>query len=859
MFFYFAGGAMEVGGSCIYLRSGDYGILLDSGLRQGGGRDPVPDFRGIQVRGGVDAIVVSHAHMDHTGSLPVISKAYPDAKIYMTKMTMDLTRVLLADSLKLMERREEEIPQYSQMDVTGMLHRIRSIGYQSELEILPDVWVSLYPAGHIAGAACVYLKTPEGSVFYSGDVSGFAQQTIEGISLPRLRPDVMLLEATYGNRLHASRKLEEERLVSIVSECIHRGEKVLIPAFALGRSQEVLLILRRSFAAKSLPAVPVYVDGMIRDMNAVYQANPQYLKHALSKRILKGEEPFYSENIQAVRRDQNRQDLIAETGSAIFIASSGMLMGGPSMVYAKALLPREDACIILTGYQDEESPGRLLMNLVSMKETKEEQQVVLDGTAIPVRCHVEMVGLSAHADSTELTGIVEKLGGRRVILQHGDEESIHALGQSLSEDYRRQVYEPDCGDEIEIVISRKRQQKENQLPYTMQHTAFELREDPLWLWNYCQEHYPDRLFTLEELMRVWYGDSARHDLEPDSFQTAVLESGWFTRHPRRLFLLKACTPQEQSEFTKKPEPKQQDIEAFLRKETEGFPVTRFSYYPAQKEVTVSFDFPDAIPEDITRNWDKILASSMGWNLKVKNSVNHQAAGSLLQELFGSRIRKVSYFELKKLYEITLTEAKKEDQIRSEEFTRKTGWSVRLISNEPLQGAEQIPAENTDVKIRIAAGAEKHPGSEMPGRSGDWFWPGEDAVPEEQNLAFSLIEMIFAESKVKPQKKGKKNDSCGVYLELSFLSPELGRRCADLLLEAALQTGWRVHIGQSVNQNDLFIAARSLCERFGVELKKSPSYLPGKGVVRVTLQNGQELPQELKSLFLEACGIPITDE
>ena len=121
MKFYFAGGAMEVGGSCIHLQIAGKGILMDCGIRQSGNREAFPDFRGIQERGGVDAILISHAHMDHTGSLPVISKAYPAARIYMTKMAMEQTRVLLFDSLKLMDRREEEIPQYSREDVLSML------------------------------------------------------------------------------------------------------------------------------------------------------------------------------------------------------------------------------------------------------------------------------------------------------------------------------------------------------------------------------------------------------------------------------------------------------------------------------------------------------------------------------------------------------------------------------------------------------------------------------------------------------------------------------------------------------------------------------------------------------------------
>ena len=213
---HFLGGAMEIGGSCIYLKIAGKGILMDSGIRQSGQKDPIPDFRTLQEQGGVDAILLSHAHMDHIGTLPIISKAYPGAPIYMTAMTADLTRVLLYDSLKIMNNREGEIPHYSEQDVLSMLNRIHPVGYQTPFPILEGFTLTFYPAGHIAGAACIYLVTEEGTLFYSGDFSAFSQRTIEGISIPKLRPDIAIVETTYGNRLHANRQLEEKDRKSVV-------------------------------------------------------------------------------------------------------------------------------------------------------------------------------------------------------------------------------------------------------------------------------------------------------------------------------------------------------------------------------------------------------------------------------------------------------------------------------------------------------------------------------------------------------------------------------------------------------------------------------------------------------------------
>ena len=160
MKFIFAGGAREVGGSCIYIRCNNRGILLDAGIRQSAKKDPIPDFQSIQEAGGVDVILISHAHMDHIGTLPVISKAYPAARIHMTPMSMELTRILLKDSLKIMDRKETEIPHYSESDVSSMMERIVPVPYLTPYEMFDGFSFTFYPAGHIAGAACINLRTP---------------------------------------------------------------------------------------------------------------------------------------------------------------------------------------------------------------------------------------------------------------------------------------------------------------------------------------------------------------------------------------------------------------------------------------------------------------------------------------------------------------------------------------------------------------------------------------------------------------------------------------------------------------------------------------------------------------------------
>ena len=262
----FCGGASEVGASCYLLRVEGKNLLFDAGIRMDSAKDKLPDFRVIQEKGGVDAIFISHAHLDHTGALPLISREYPNAPIYMTHATKDLVRVLLYDSLKIMDRQEGEIPIYAEVHVENMLGRI--LCFSPEYTIQPfndvDIKVTFIHAGHFAGACPVFLQSGEGSLFYSGDISLTNQYTVGGAAVPKLRPDIAIIESTYGDKLHANRQMEEDRLIQMVGEVIDEGGKVLIPAFAVGRAQEVILFLKRAMNRYKLPRFKVFVEGMVR-------------------------------------------------------------------------------------------------------------------------------------------------------------------------------------------------------------------------------------------------------------------------------------------------------------------------------------------------------------------------------------------------------------------------------------------------------------------------------------------------------------------------------------------------------------------------------------------------------------------
>ncbi len=815
---HFLGGAMEIGGSCIYLRINDKGILMDSGIRQSGAKDPLPDFRTIQDEGGLDAIIISHAHMDHIGSLPIISKAYPSACIYMTPMTADLTRVLLYDSLKIMNNREDEIPLYSQQDVLAMLDRIHPIGFQSPFSIFENFTLTFYPAGHIAGAACIYLVTDEGSLFYSGDFSSFSQRTIEGIRIPKLRPDITIVETTYGNRLHANRQVEEKRLVQLVHDCILEGKKILIPAFALGRAQEVLLILRAAIQNQEIPAVPVYVDGMVRDINIMYTRNPSYLKNALGKRILKGNEPFYTKEIQPVAAVQRREDLLSGSSPAIFLSSSGMLTGGPSALYAAKLAGSENACIIITGYQDEESPGRQLLNLL---ENPEEKKLTINGAVFPVKCRIEQVGLSAHGDKSEIISLLDRLSARRIFLVHGNQDAIDELGKDLAaEDFRRQIYLPECGQSFDMALHKKRRQLPGLPSDTMQMQRPFTAADEELLWDYWQKHYLRKMFSISQIAYIWYGKPAEASSDEilQSMQEILLNGCYFTPNTKRLFLYEAKTPEEAALALEPKELTQQELTAQVEAAFPDCPYRKISYYSSRREVLLQFDYPDSQNLEEFQKKAAEFTDACGWTLKIHPSMNHNAAGFLLCTLFGDRIIKTSYYADKKCYAVTLNSPDAEsDRAAAAQFQAVTGWD--LMINGQLDAESAVPG-----------------GSTMTENGEDFFLPVSQHTKQiEQNLAFSCIDQAFEALPHKPDKKSLKNDCCGKYLEVSFITPAVGRRYHKQLQALSSQTGWRIHIASKVNQNELFKAAQLLCMKYNISLAKNPSYHPDTKTVQLKAQ------------------------
>ena len=284
MDYMFLGGAREVGASCLLVSVAHRHILFDCGIRVNQtGADALPDVNLLKRSiSELDAIFVSHAHADHIGALPLAHAAFPQAPIYATEPTQRISAVMLADAVRLQanEQNEDATPIFTQEAVDATLAKMQTV-MMGEWVDLWDSWrVKMVRSGHVLGAVSILLETPEGTFLYGGDISTFHQKTIHGLALDEIagtQPDFMWSEATYGDGNHPARSSEEKKLAEAVASIIDNGGSVLIPSFALGRAQEIILILRDAMISKIIPVFPVITDGLVNSICSVYETLSPYL------------------------------------------------------------------------------------------------------------------------------------------------------------------------------------------------------------------------------------------------------------------------------------------------------------------------------------------------------------------------------------------------------------------------------------------------------------------------------------------------------------------------------------------------------------------------------------------------------
>jgi len=440
----FLGAAGTVTGSMHLVRSGGRRLLLDCGLFQGLKELRLRN-RGERVESAhdLDAVVLSHAHLDHTGYLPALVRAGFRGPIHCTPATGDLLRILLPDSARIQEEDAERanrrgyskhrpaLPLYTVADAMAALDRLVTRPPGDPFPVCPGAVVTYRPAGHILGAATVQVDFdthPQRRLVFSGDLGRWGRPLVPDPA-PIERADLLLLESTYGDRMHTQDAGGE--LARIVTQAVERGGALLVPAFALGRAQELVWWIDRLEREGRIPDVPLYVDSpMALDVTAVYASHPDAVDPKLRSALGGGGHLLATKGCTLVRKANESKWLNSLSGPAIIIAASGMATGGRILHHLARRLPDPRTTVLLVGFQAAGTRGRALRDGAPT--------VRIHGQDIPVRARIETLdALSAHADREDLlrwlSGFVHPPG--RTYLVHGEPDAAASLGSAIQARY----------------------------------------------------------------------------------------------------------------------------------------------------------------------------------------------------------------------------------------------------------------------------------------------------------------------------------------------------------------------------------------------------------------------------------------
>lgn len=433
MKFIFHGGAREVGKSCIELLSQNNRFVLDAGLKfkEDGFEAP---FQLFDIPN-IDGLFLSHAHLDHTGALPLFEHYNLICPIFTTEQTRELTAILLKDSYKIARIRHLH-PAYQKLDLRNVYGATKTVEFNKAYNH-KNLLFKFLNAGHIPGSALILIRTEGKKILYTGDYKYKSTMLMNGVETIFDEPlineelkdiDVLITESTYGGKDLGDRKIIEENFLNKIEEVIKNGS-VLIPVFALGRAQEILLIL-----SKRKWPVPIYFDGMcVGVTKKILNQNPAYI----NQRKLLNE--MFNRRAYIVKKEKKRMKIINNKG--IFITTSGMLQGGPVITYLENMWGNPNNAILLTGYQCKRTNGRILL---------EEGYIYLDGWKTYVKCHVEKFDFSGHSDDKELKTFITRINPKNLIIQHGDEENSLNLKSWAEKNTKAKIYVPSVGDSLEF-------------------------------------------------------------------------------------------------------------------------------------------------------------------------------------------------------------------------------------------------------------------------------------------------------------------------------------------------------------------------------------------------------------------------
>ncbi|MGV8130735.1 MAG: beta-CASP ribonuclease aCPSF1 [Candidatus Pacearchaeota archaeon] len=436
----YLGSGRQVGRSCLLLQTPKSKIIFDCGINpgivEGPDRFPYLNISEVGDLGSIDAIVLSHAHLDHSGLIPYLYKMGYRGPVYMTPPTRDIAALLALDLVGVTYK-QAEAPIYRPDDVKEMVRHSICLNFGEVFDITPDIRITFYNAGHVLGSAVTHVNIGNGlhNFVYTGDSNYRKTRLLDPAVNFYPRVESVMVESTYGSKDQIQPPLTEveEIFNKLVSETAKRGGKILLPELGLGHAQETLLRVEDGIRTGKLPEIPVYLDGMLWDITAIHTAYPEFLGNNVRNKIFNDENPFTSPYFRRVGSQTERKEVV-EGGPCIVIATSGMLAGGASVEYFKEFAENEKNLIIFGCYQAPGSLGRTVQE--GNKVVKIDEQ--FGGETINVNMQVEtMSGLSAHSGRGELMQFIGRMNPKpkKVIISHGEQSRCLDFASSVYRQY----------------------------------------------------------------------------------------------------------------------------------------------------------------------------------------------------------------------------------------------------------------------------------------------------------------------------------------------------------------------------------------------------------------------------------------
>jgi len=446
----------EVGRAAMLIQAGSSSVLLDSGINPGA-QDPTSAYPRFDTDEfdleKLDAVVISHAHLDHCGILPFLYKYGYDGPVYCSEPTQTLMTLHQLDYLDVHSREGEHSP-YDQKDVREVVTHTIPLRYNVVTDVAPDIKLTFHNAGHILGSSMVHLHIGEGlhNIVYSADFKFGRTMMLDPATALFPRAETLIIESTYGgpDDIMPDREGVEGKLVSIVNDTVEKGGKVLIPVPAVGRAQEIMLVLDAYMKNGALRELPIYIEGMVNEATAIHTAFPEYLVHDIKEQILhKDINPFQSEYFHPVTHPSDREEIIAG-GPCVIIATSGMLEGGPAIDYFRHLAPDPRNTLAYVSYQVDGTLGNRIKNGL-----KEVSLYAHDGKMemVKVNMRVESIeGFSGHSDRNQLLGFIKRMSPKptKIIVNHGERRKSDLFAQNVNRIFGIKTVVPDVLESIRL-------------------------------------------------------------------------------------------------------------------------------------------------------------------------------------------------------------------------------------------------------------------------------------------------------------------------------------------------------------------------------------------------------------------------